>query len=473
MSQTLDSAVNRANEILREATETYDFEKIFASVSGGADSTTTLDVAHKSPSIELDGIVYIDTGISVPETKEYVRKQADKRDLEFHVVDSDYRKPHEEYEVLVITYGFPGSKIHTAMWANLKDKPLNRWAKQFDCNIALLSGVNKYESAERMENIGDDPIEEKSNWTYISPLYDWLPATFSEYREEHDLNINDVTEQLRGSSGDCLCAAFGGRKELLEIKIFYPEVFEEINRLERLVARQVQLGKIPEEYALWGHSRTGEDQISNVTDPDQMLMCSGCTTDGCEVNTDEIYDKTGDSLLSKGEYYLTNQDPIASQPNELYCPECDAIIADGQQHREEYHPNAGTGKDDPGIRMIPSRCGDVSNIRITEGKQSTKNPFGKTCGYGNHKWEDYNSPNDIARRQCDSCGAFKVAVTIPEPTDFEHVVAMPTPESNYLTDPPEDDDNDNSDDKLDPERAEKHTQHRINNRSISDWAEGD
>lgn len=67
-STQLINAVERSDNVLAEAA-TEDFDRIFAALSGGNDSSVALEVAYQSPEIELDGVFFMDTGVNVTQTK--------------------------------------------------------------------------------------------------------------------------------------------------------------------------------------------------------------------------------------------------------------------------------------------------------------------------------------------------------------------------------------------------------------------
>lgn len=421
----IESALQRSDDVLAEATDEYDLDHVFAMVSGGNDSHTALTVADESPHIELDGIIYIDTGIKVPETREFVKETAEKRGLDFHAIDNEYRLPQEQYENLVKVYGFPGPPVHNAFYYNLKGKPLQRFLRDIDGSIGLISGVLEDESQRRWENIGDDPIQEKDLGVWISPIYDWLEKTVDQYRERDSLRTNPVTEKLH-TSGDCLCAAYGSREELRELYLFYPDAAEKIARLEREVVKRCEQGKIPKEYALWGHGNTDDREMNARRDTDQTMF-NLCTD--CEKRCSGEYDRSGDPE-TVAEAYLKSDDHSLGGIDPGYCTECDAIVDEPLAHREEFHPDAGASPKSLDIRTVPHRCGDIGDVRVTQGDISTTHPDGDLCENWKHDWEPYNGENNVAVRLCSDCGAFEVEANRDRLDESEwHLSAAPTPAS--------------------------------------------
>ena len=440
-SEQLVNAVERSENVLHNAANDHDFDKIFAALSGGNDSSVALEVAFQSNKIELDGIFFMDTGINVTQTKEFVKSEAERRDLEFHCAGEEYALEQEKYENLVKTYGFPGQPIHEAMFRNLKDKRAQRYLKQYTNEgqkIGIISGVYMDESENRNEKIGNDPIEEKQSATWISPIYDWLTETVDEYRNVFDLRENDVTAVLH-TSGDCNCGAFGNRKELRDLLAFYPEAAEEIRTLERQVAKLASHRQIPVEYALWCHGQTKDREIKAKTDPAQEALTVNeneegiYACEGCERRTQEY--KVAGQAETPWEAYLRSDTHSLTATVAAYCTECDIVVHDGRKHREEVHPDASAKPSDGDIRRIPSRNGDMGFWRITQGERSTKNPEGKICcgPFEHHNWVDHDGHNGIARRKCEDCGAFEVPYKYPdqEPDEIFPMTAAKTPEDQY------------------------------------------
>lgn len=406
LPEQVAEAVERSDSVLKEARQKYDFDKVFAAVSGGNDSQTALTVTHRSDELDLDGVIFIDTGINISQTKEFVRQEAEKRGLEFHCVGDEYALETEGYKKLLKVYGFPGPPQHNHMFFNLKGKRLNRFLKETGGTIGLISGVLQDESTRRMENIGDDPIEEKSHGIWISPIYDWLEETVDKYREHLDLRENDVTAMLH-VSGDCNCGAYGQRAELLDLKSFYPEAAKEIARLEEMVGKRVAQGKIPAEYALWAHGRDNPLDMDAPDDTEQQFFD---TCSGCEQKCGTEYDRTG-KPLTKAEAYLRRNDLSLAENTSVYCVECDIVAENGREHREKVHPNASASPKKLDIRAIHRRCSDAGSLRVTEGEISTRNPDGQFCDRASeHRWEFYDGPNDVAERKCTKCGAFEVPI---------------------------------------------------------------
>lgn len=285
------AAKTAAQEVITNAPDT---DEAYALVSGGHDSLTAMHIVHQSTVIDLDGVIHVNTGIGVPETREFVEERAADLGLTFHEVAAEadeagaaheYRRANEEYTHLIREYGFPGPPIHKYMYANLKEKPLERYLRdELGDDLLLVSGVSRHESENRMENVAADGQQEFLGYPTISPLVDATSMDVRRYRSGLDLPMNPVVEKLE-MSGECLCGAFSDRGELRMIRLFYPDVARYILGLEAKVAAAASLDDgPPEKFTRWGHNRLDDHEREALDDDEQMLLCQSCemATDGGE-----------------------------------------------------------------------------------------------------------------------------------------------------------------------------------------------
>lgn len=278
---TVDSAAaTAAREVLDSAPTGGE---TLALVSGGHDSLTAMHLAYQSE-IGLDGVVHINTGIGVPETREFVEQRAKSLGLDYHEVGRpfdgmeghEFRYWSEEYVQLIQKYGFPGPGAHKWMYLNLKEKPLQRFLSDREGPIALVSGVSRHESDRRKVNVDDTGVQDFLGYPTISPIVEFTGLDVRRYRRGLDLPMNPVVELLE-MSGECLCGAFADRGELRMIRLFYPNVYRRILCLEATVGAAASLEDGPDrEYRRWGHNRLQDRERDAMDDSDQMLLCQSC-----------------------------------------------------------------------------------------------------------------------------------------------------------------------------------------------------
>lgn len=220
--------IEDSKRIIEEA-ESQGIKKFYALVSGGKDSVTT---AHLFDSIKkLDGVIFIDTSIGIKDTKDFVVDLCDKNNWNLTIL-----KPieKENYENMVLKYGFPQPSGHRYSFIYLKWKPLWRWLRQQKDvgKIAFVSGTRRKESRRRFltsQALTRDKSYKKM--LFVAPLFNWSTKEVWDYLHKNNLEVSPVYKTLH-LSGDCLCGAFAQRGEAELISLFYPEVAHKIKDIE-------------------------------------------------------------------------------------------------------------------------------------------------------------------------------------------------------------------------------------------------
>jgi phosphoadenosine phosphosulfate reductase len=288
-----------AADAARRVVEAAQGDHVLALVSGGHDSLTAMHVAYHAAPWSLDGIVHVNTGIGIPETRQFVRQRARDLSLDYYEVGRpepnggghEYRLRTEEYDQWVQERGFPGPAAHFYQYTNLKEKPLDRFFRDYRVDrdeLTLVSGVRQHESDRRMENVADSGRDDFLGIETISPLVEFRGIDVRRYRRVLDLPMNPVVEKLE-MSGECLCGSFAGRGERRMLKLFYPEVHRRLLCLEAKVAAAAALDDGPDEqYTRWGHSQYRDRERDAMDDDNQMLLCSSCERQAeCQSNSDD------------------------------------------------------------------------------------------------------------------------------------------------------------------------------------------
>ena len=206
---------------------------VYGLLSGGHDSLTATHVASRHPLFK--GVVHVNTGIGVDETREFVRQVCHGHGWPLF----EYRAKEDcgqDYEQLVREFGFPGPAHHYKMYNRLKERCLESFKRDHKQHrhdrLILVNGCRSAESTRRMGSV--TPIDPQGVFVWVAALHDWTADDCDEYMHEHQLPRNPVKDWL-GMSGECLCGAFAKPCELQRIKAAYPHVAERIERLEREV----------------------------------------------------------------------------------------------------------------------------------------------------------------------------------------------------------------------------------------------
>lgn len=291
-SRTLDEAIARSHEILREALASFPIVGTYWLFSGGNDSVI---VGHLLRGL-YDAVLHVNTGTGIPATTAHVRDVAQAWDITLHELH-----PQDAYDDLVmgrvlartgpnagkraVWKGFPGPAGHKVMYRHLKDEPLMAFRRSVvgsegrTKKVIYLGGMRWAETDRRFRNA--EAIDQDGASVWVSPLVHWTDEHMREYRARHRcqqqhehaehrlchdgaLPLNPVTEHLH-MSGECLCGAFAKPGELDEIGFFYPEVAEHLRALERCAAD----AGIPQ--CAWGEKPPGQATAS------AGRLCSSCT----------------------------------------------------------------------------------------------------------------------------------------------------------------------------------------------------
>ena len=234
----------------------------FALLSGGDHS---LVATHKAMVMgDAREVVHIDTGIGVPECKEYVIELCKSEGWPLRI----YRPPNLQYEDLVMQYGFPGPALHYIMYNWLKERAIRQVVRETKQSrleeVGLLTGVHNAESVRRMGFTR--PVTKVGSQVWLAQLFDWIEPDFADHKREYSLPTSPVNQKL-GFSGECLCGAFARPGELERIDQYYPKVAD---RIHRLAKRAKALHK----WHIWGQRPQSLDQY----DLPFMPMCSSCPT---------------------------------------------------------------------------------------------------------------------------------------------------------------------------------------------------
>jgi 3'-phosphoadenosine 5'-phosphosulfate sulfotransferase (PAPS reductase)/FAD synthetase len=281
--------INEAWTILEAATVKERPDHIFLLFSGGYDSlvathlsATLLEdtmrkyASHFGDRVPAVHVLHVNTGIGVPQTRDYVRSVAHTQGWHY----LEYTTP-ESYEESVLRYGFPGPGQHSTMYSRLKERairlairdhtpvhpmevhrqeivdilndiqhlPLRHQyvivrlirrcltqaitAYRRDLRpMVFITGVRRLESVRRMGHVV--PMQKHGRHLWLSPLTSWSKDDVLNYRDANNLPHNEVVDVLHKSS-ECLCGAFAHAGELEELCLWYPNVGNYIKDLERRV----------------------------------------------------------------------------------------------------------------------------------------------------------------------------------------------------------------------------------------------
>ena len=218
------------------------YRKKFVLLSGGDHSLVAAHYAMAED--EGDGeVVFIDTGIGVPECKEFVMDVCRNFAWKLRILTPP---PGLSYWNLVMKFGFPGPGMHYLMYRNLKERAIRQLVRESKTHrldeIAMYSGVHQQESARRMGFAA--PRVKVGSQVWLAPMFNYNALDFHDYKRKYSLPTSPVKAKL-GFSGECLCGAFAKPKEIKQIEQFYPSTADYIHGLEEDV-------KATGKHCVWG-----------------------------------------------------------------------------------------------------------------------------------------------------------------------------------------------------------------------------
>lgn len=237
----IDERVEDAVEFVNENVEKHDLP-VAVAYSGGKDSLATLHILLDA---EMDpDLIFIDTGIELPETIENVRDVAEKYDLTLHM-----REAESGYWDNLDHFG-PSAKDYRWCCKTCKLGPTSRLIdEKYDDGVLSFIGQRRYESQQRMSqgSTWDNPWV--PDQVSASPIQDWTALHVWLYLFSKDADWNEWYEKGFERIGCWVCPA-SDLAELDKLK----EEFPEYDRFEEALETYADENDLQDEWielALW------------------------------------------------------------------------------------------------------------------------------------------------------------------------------------------------------------------------------
>jgi len=251
-------------DAIEQAVEQYQPAAVLGLFSGGHDSICSTFLAAQHPLFR--GVLHVNTGIGIEETREYVRAICDR--YGWSLIEA--RAPAGWYDRNCLEKGMPGGpRQHGIMYQRLKDDQVRQVVRERQRRrgdvVGLVTGIRLHESQRRMR-VHPVPIRRERAQLWINPILTWTAHDVGEFMERHRIPRNPVVDNLH-RSGECLCGALADPSELDHIGFFYPEVAARIRDLEQQCFRR----GLPYR---WGSKRS--EPISSAQP--MLPLCSDCPT---------------------------------------------------------------------------------------------------------------------------------------------------------------------------------------------------
>lgn len=224
--------------LIDQAITQYQPGSVHVALSGGDDSLAVLHLAHYLPGL-ITGAVFIDTGINLPGAEERAGNLAADHGLSMTVYRAlentlaDGTPDPQDYDQMVMAYGFPGPFMHRKMFNRLKGRAFARHTREqlarHGGRVMLLSGTRRSESQRRARVV--EPHHRDGNTVWVAPMWDWSTRRRNEHLEHFRLPRNPFKPKV-GVSGDCLCGAYAKPGELSRITRHFPCVGARLHALQ-------------------------------------------------------------------------------------------------------------------------------------------------------------------------------------------------------------------------------------------------
>jgi len=201
-------------------------ENAFTLFSGGRDSLATL--AYVKENVPEVKALYVDTTISLPHTKDYIREVC--KNLKVPII---ILKPKVDFETLVEKWGLPSVKKRWCCY-HLKVQPLQDYLRPLHSKV-VFDGIRAEESPKRRK-FGKIWYYDKRKFRCfcIHPIYYWTKVQVENFLRERKLKTNPIYDLLN-FSGECYCGVFSHKPEFMKLKAHFPNFFEKLVEIEEKV----------------------------------------------------------------------------------------------------------------------------------------------------------------------------------------------------------------------------------------------
>ncbi len=310
--EKIRSMVDKAVEFIKDKVDELSLPTA-VSYSGGKDSLATLLLVLEAD-IDTD-MLFIDTGIELPETIENVKRTAEKYDLELKI-----RTTEGGYWDSVEYFG-PSARDYRWCCKTCKLGPIAELIKdEYEDGVLSFIGQRRYESENRMQH-GDtwnNPWIPGQIGT--SPIQDWTALHVWMYLFSREAEYNPWYERGFERIGCWLCPA----SDLAELDIL-KEKFQKYEKFEDVLkeySKRVGLSSEWIEYGMWRWLQPPGEMIAMLEDRgvifERTEMSGIELPDRSEIREDEMTKKLAEAIGKElsdrelGELYMRSH----------HCVEC-------------------------------------------------------------------------------------------------------------------------------------------------------
>jgi len=218
----------------------YAIRSLVCCWSGGRSSlaATHYTLSHLQ-NVDVDKhVVFVDTGVMLSDAVDFVKDVAESQGWNLHVL-----KPKTDFWQYAKRYGTPGIKRRWCCKI-LKLQPMFDFAKTLKPQRAMVLGFRKDEKRKsRVQAPTVRYLKRVPAWVYL-PIKTWTKIDVRSYLRKNGLP--DPPWYGKGLKETCFCGAYTNKRELLRLKIHYPDLFQKMVQLD---AERRRWGRC----AFWDH----------------------------------------------------------------------------------------------------------------------------------------------------------------------------------------------------------------------------
>ena len=254
---TIDEIVNGALDLGRT--------DLYCLYSSGQDSTAVADYISTKYPERFRGIIHSDTGVELPQTRDFVRDYCKERNWKLYITKPPKRRNFHKYKNIDFSYrefvlreGFPGPFNHKMIMGWLKFFGWGTFIaekRKSQFGASLISGVRKQESFARMKQreYTKHEIRREGRMWFIKPFLYKTGDYVSKYFIKEGLKKSPSYAMGFDLSGDCFCGCFTEPWYRKLLKDNARELYDYILQLEEDV--QKYGSKIAKQNPKWGQAR--------------------------------------------------------------------------------------------------------------------------------------------------------------------------------------------------------------------------
>jgi cysteine desulfurase/selenocysteine lyase len=204
----------------------YAVKSLVCCWSGGRSSLAATHYTLKSlEKFDIEKcVVFVDTGVMLSDAVSFVEDVAKRQGWNLVIL-----KPKTDFWQYAKRYGTPGIKRRWCCKI-LKLQPIFDFAKKLKPQRGMVLGFRKDEKRESRRQAAQVRYMRKiAAWIYL-PIKDWTRMDVRRYLQENGLP--DPPWYRKGLKETCMCGAYTNKRELLKIKVHYPELFDKLVQLD-------------------------------------------------------------------------------------------------------------------------------------------------------------------------------------------------------------------------------------------------